>query len=286
MIDVVIIFFIIVFYIFYRLTNSDKVYHYVLLFLVIQYLMINSNTFNKNNPDKLDLLNLIDQKYKPKTELFDKNKKYEYPFILKPSDCSSCSRGVELIKDHSELSKYIKSYGNDKLIYQTFIDTPHEYTILYEKNPFSKKGNIKNIYKTIYGNEIFKSENSTIDLTKSIKRNDLITPQLEKTIDSISSKIKGFYLGRYDIRVNSIEDLQNGNIYILELNGSMGFNNDTYTFNLLKRYIIGILFILKRIIYGLLNILKIDCLNPLIVFTRMCISFKCNDWNRLFMNNR
>ena len=67
----------------------------------------------------------------------------------------------------------------------------------------------------------------------------------------------------------------------------MGFNNDTYTFNLLKRYIIGILFILKRILYGLLNILKIDCdcLNPLIVFTRMCISFKCNDWNRLFMNN-
>ena len=57
MIDIVILFFIIVFYIFYRLTNSDKVYHYVLLFLVIQYLMINSNTFNKNNPDKLDLLN-------------------------------------------------------------------------------------------------------------------------------------------------------------------------------------------------------------------------------------
>jgi|FLOH01.1.fsa_nt_gi membrane protein DedA with SNARE-associated domain len=53
--------------------------------------------------------------------------------------------------------------------------------------------------------------------------NDLLTPALEKVVDEISQRASGFYLGRYDIRVPSVADLQTGrNIQVLELNGLTG----------------------------------------------------------------
>lgn len=48
----------------------------------------------------------------------------------------------------------------------------------------------------------------------------LSSPRLTKTIDRISRHFEGFYLGRYDIRVPTEDDLISGkNIKVLELNG-------------------------------------------------------------------
>ncbi len=47
-----------------------------------------------------------------------------------------------------------------------------------------------------------------------------ITPELEERIDEISQRFAGFYFGRFDIRVPSLEDFQRGeNLKIIELNG-------------------------------------------------------------------
>jgi len=47
-----------------------------------------------------------------------------------------------------------------------------------------------------------------------------ITPELEERIDEISQRFEGFYFGRFDIRVPSVEDFQRGeNLKIIELNG-------------------------------------------------------------------
>ena len=49
---------------------------------------------------------------------------------------------------------------------------------------------------------------------------DLLTPQLQEAVDSISRRISGFYFGRYDIIVPTVEDLQLGkNLRVIELNG-------------------------------------------------------------------
>ena len=56
--------------------------------------------------------------------------------------------------------------------------------------------------------------------TKFMDGNYLINNELIETFTSISNEVKGFYYGRYDIRVNSIEDLYKGNIKIMELNGA------------------------------------------------------------------
>lgn len=47
----------------------------------------------------------------------------------------------------------------------------------------------------------------------------LINTRLSKTFDTISKQIDGFYFGRYDLRCASIEDLYEGKIKVMELNG-------------------------------------------------------------------
>jgi hypothetical protein len=55
--------------------------------------------------------------------------------------------------------------------------------------------------------------------TKFLDGSHLINEKLSNTFDSISKQIDGFYFGRFDLRCASLEDLYNGNIKILELNG-------------------------------------------------------------------
>jgi hypothetical protein len=55
--------------------------------------------------------------------------------------------------------------------------------------------------------------------TTFLNGNHLITPKLNESFDKISKQIKGFYFGRYDLRCASTDDLENGRIMIMELNG-------------------------------------------------------------------
>ena len=55
--------------------------------------------------------------------------------------------------------------------------------------------------------------------TKFLNANHLITDRLSTSFDAISKKVDGFYFGRYDLRTSSLEDLERGNIKIMELNG-------------------------------------------------------------------
>jgi len=55
---------------------------------------------------------------------------------------------------------------------------------------------------------------------KFLNGNKYINPKLNNLIDRISNQVPEFYFGRYDIRVKSIEDLYDGKIKIMELNGA------------------------------------------------------------------
>lgn len=55
--------------------------------------------------------------------------------------------------------------------------------------------------------------------TKFINANHLITPKLIDSFDKISQQIEGFYFGRFDLRCASLEDLENGKVKVVELNG-------------------------------------------------------------------
>jgi hypothetical protein len=55
--------------------------------------------------------------------------------------------------------------------------------------------------------------------TKFLNFNHLISPALSASFDAISREIDGFYFGRFDLRVASLEALEKGNVKIVELNG-------------------------------------------------------------------
>jgi hypothetical protein len=55
--------------------------------------------------------------------------------------------------------------------------------------------------------------------TKFLDGNYLINGQLNATFDRISKQVEGFYFGRFDLRCSSIDDLYNGRVKIMELNG-------------------------------------------------------------------
>lgn len=55
--------------------------------------------------------------------------------------------------------------------------------------------------------------------TKFMNGNSLITPTLNASFNALSKKVNGFYFGRYDLRCASLNDLENGNVKVMELNG-------------------------------------------------------------------
>ena len=59
--------------------------------------------------------------------------------------------------------------------------------------------------------------------------NHLITPELEQAVHQISSRIPGFYFGRFDVRVPSQQQLQAGsNLKVLEVNGVTSESTNIY----------------------------------------------------------
>ena len=55
--------------------------------------------------------------------------------------------------------------------------------------------------------------------TKFLDGSHLISSELSASFDRISKQVDGFYYGQFDLRVDSIQDLKQGNVKILELNG-------------------------------------------------------------------
>lgn len=75
--------------------------------------------------------------------------------------------------------------------------------------------------------------------TKFIDNNFLINDTLNRVFDKICLPINGFYYGRFDLKVNSIENLYEGkNIKIMELNGASSEPGHIYdsSFTLIKAY--------------------------------------------------
>jgi hypothetical protein len=58
--------------------------------------------------------------------------------------------------------------------------------------------------------------------TKFINGEEYLSERLSETFDRISKKIPEFYFGRFDLRCASIEDLYEGKIMVVELNGCGG----------------------------------------------------------------
>lgn len=216
------------------------------------------------NYSKIDLLNQIDKKYKPRTLFFPTISADDipmpFPFIAKP-DVGERGIGVELIRNQTDWINYL-TYHHEDLIIQAYNDYAFEFGAFYIRMPKEEKGKIismtgkeflqftgdgkstlkdfieQSIRATFRKNYLFERFQSKLDEiipkghtvlvepignhnrgTKFLDATHLISPELENRLNEIAQKINGFYYGRFDIKAQSIEDLQNGNFVILEVNG-------------------------------------------------------------------
>ncbi len=135
--------------------------------------------------------------------------------------------GVFYVRYPSEPSGKVTSIVGKEMLYVTGdgIKTL-EQLILAKDRAKLQWGTLSQVYKNQLGEVIRSGEK--IELvsignhclgTKFLNENHLITDRLSASFDSLSKQIKGFYFGRFDLRAASIEDLENGNVKVLELNG-------------------------------------------------------------------
>jgi len=211
-----------------------------------------------------------------------------FPIIVKPNICSRVSKDVYVIKNLIEINKYIKQNNNklNEIIYQEYIPFKNEVGVLYERDFFGNNGKIVSIIKkSSQKYDIMKSCDGYDVKCKNLTDN--ISPEFNKIICDIANSIPNFNVGRFDIKYLDEKSLFEGkNFYILEANGTMGFDlrKDTSNFFMSNYYLNR--WFWYRFLYGLKNIVMlegygiIDNFNILIESINNYI--KCDDWEKLF----
>ena len=181
-----------------------------------------------------------------------------FPVIAKP-DMGERGKSVTVVYDLATLQLYADTINQDFII-QEFCDFPQEAAIFYIRKPTESRGRITSFttkeFLSVTGNghqtigqlmsltfrarlqkgrmspeflisipqpgEIVKIEaiGNHNRGTRFINSNHLISEKLVSVFDDISKKIDGFYYGRYDLKFNTIEEMEDGiNFKIVELNG-------------------------------------------------------------------
>ena len=138
--------------------------------------------------------------------------------------------------------------GNDKLSIRQLMMTNER--AMLQINRLAEAGNIDLDYIPQRNEKILLEPIGNHNRgTTFLDGNYLINQQLIDVIDKISKNIEGFYYGRYDLRCQDEEALYNGEIKVMELNGSVSEPAHIYSpgFSLLEAY--RILYHHWRILY-------------------------------------
>ena len=104
----------------------------------------------------------------------------------------------------------------------------------------------------------------------------------------ISNYIPNFNVGRYDIKYKDLNSLLDGkDFYILEVNGTMGFDlrkSNLQYFGILSIYYIERWFIYRQM-QGLINIITLNGYNPIKLIQVMALTvyntIYCKDWEKI-----
>jgi hypothetical protein len=183
----------------------------------------------------------------------------KFPLIIKPN-MGERGKGVELIQNIHELNVYLERHTVEDLIIQEYVTLPYEAGIFYIRKPSEKSGYISSLttkeFLTVTGDGqqtvkqlMSKTLRSALQIknkpsqllnqvpakdqiinietignhsrgTRFINSNSQISPKLTQVFDDIAQNIEGFYYGRFDVKYQNFDDLENGkNFKIVELNG-------------------------------------------------------------------
>lgn len=177
-----------------------------------------------------------------------KNSKKCFPLVFKPDQCTTNSRGVNIIHDMEEAKQYIQQRQimekETHTLVQEYFGGGEEFVIFYVQYPyllewlpsvFYNRGFIKSIGRRNIKTR-FRGSYSVDSLSfgerrkKSIRSremhgaytieeaDELWTPDLLSMVNEIASNVTGFYSGRIDIISKDTASFKRGELFVLEIN--------------------------------------------------------------------
>ena len=252
---------------------------YFIGFILQWILFLNVNPYPLEMDNKYAVMQHIPEKYRPDQFLLSDISKTTFPIIIKPTLCGGGGRGIVIVRNEMELKSFNCENPHEYMVQNYLYDYNVEVGVLYEYAPWTNKGRILEIYEKTQLDEIrYWIQNNAVD------RNHLITPELNAQFERLSANIPGFYVGRYDIRLRNLGDLQKMDFKIVEVNGTMGMSlnssyNHVYYTNMCSWY-------LRRLFTGFYNIVSFRGYSPVHLPMAMMKSyyamFRCDDWENLF----
>ena len=172
----------------------------------------------------------------------------KFPFIAKPDECTTSSRGVDVIRDAHDAHDYFlgrcEAQKERATMFQDIYHGGKEFVIFYVRFPWERSGRLKSIGsrsrmvaydsgKTMRGgggggggghggNDGSSPTAAPLQFKRAeyfiTEKDELWTPALMAKFDEISYNVTGFYSGRVDIKTPSDEALQRGEFSIMEIN--------------------------------------------------------------------
>lgn len=143
---------------------------------------------------KIDLLNQIEEDYKPKTVFFEEfttqKLPFNFPFIAKPN-LGERGIGVELIRNNFDWNHYLKQNNRD-LILQEYIRSNFEFGVFYVRLPKEKNGKILSIttkdFLTFTGDGKSTLKELIDQNLRAFYRKDYLTKRYQNELNSILAK--------------------------------------------------------------------------------------------------
>ena len=187
-------------------------------------------------------------------------RRLQYPIIFKPNRCTGDAINVEKIDNITEAEKYIERNLTPRspIIAQVYVDNQREFTVLYERHPLLSNGQVIAIVERIPVDNLTQTEIFKMNFPRRrwdmVDHSKHITKEFTKLIDGITRNIPNFYVGRYDIKTSSLEDLLDGKMQVMELNGIFGVDHRKRVHEKLinvQNIHLQMRWILKRIIIGI-----------------------------------
>lgn len=274
-----------------NLFSVPFIYSFFIGFLIQWIVFLNVNVYPLQNNNKYTIMNYIDENYKPNQEyllkdFYNKMDELVYPIVLKPIVCSGGARDIYVLRSYEEyvdliLEKYIVI---DEYMIQSYMqDYDIEVGVLYERKPWENNGKVIEIVEKKMKSELRPFVEGMME-----DRSYLINDKINKLFDTLAKKIPRLLVGRFDVRLKNLEDLENGYIKIMEVNGTMGMRlsyDEILTidnvFNSYNLYYDGIWYF-TRLQFGSYNILTGQGYSPLNLLQCMYMSLvnalSCNSY--------
>ena len=158
-----------------------------------------------------------------------------FPVIVKP-DVGEQGWGVALICSQRGMERYFECMPVAIIVQRYFPGI--EAGIFYMRRPGAERGRIVSISESIH--HIRVPHDHCPDEAPSIvfgftchdaEYRDALhwnSPQLERAVDALGRAVPGFFLGRFDVRAGSVDELRRGEFAIIELNGVLSEPTQIY----------------------------------------------------------